>query len=90
MVKPRYTVLVSKQAQKDFKKIKAAGLAPKVRRLIDILYADPFQEYPSYEALRGELKGFYSRRINIQHRLVYTADKKTHTVRILRMLTYYE
>ena len=93
MVKSRhmeYEVLVSKQAQKDFKRIKDAGLAPKVRRLIDILHEDPFKEYPRYEALRGDLKGFYSRRINIQHRLVYSVDKKTRTVRILRMWTHYD
>ena len=90
MVAKHYSVIVPKQAQKDFQKIKAAGLAPKVKRLIDILHEDPFQKYPGYEALRGDLKGFYSRRINIQHRLVYSVDKKTRTVRILRMWTQYE
>ena len=90
MVKHRYTVIVPKQAQKDFKKIKAAGLTPKVRRLYDILCEDPFQKYPNYEVLQGNLKGFYSRRINIQHRLVYSVDKKTRIVRILRMWTHYE
>ena len=90
MVKAKYTVIIPKQAQKDFKKIKAAGLTPKVRELYEILQTDPFKEYPPYEALKGELKGFYSRRINIQHRLVYSVDKKSHTVRILRMWTQYE
>lgn len=89
MVK-KYTVIVPKQAQKDFKKVKAAGLAPKVRQLYDILCEDPFQKYPSYERLNGDLKGFYSRRINLQHRLVYSVDKKTRTARILRMWTHYE
>lgn len=86
----KYKVIISKQAQKDFKKIKVAGLGNKVRRLYEILCEDPFREYPRYEALRGELKGFYSRRINIQHRLVYSVDKKAHVVRILRMWTHYE
>ena len=90
MVKQPYKVLISKQAQKDFQKIKASGLAPKAKQLYNILCDDPFQKYPSYEALKGELKGFYSRRINIQHRLVYSVDKKTHTVKILRMWTHYE
>ena len=90
MVKTRYKVLVSKQAEKDFRKIKTAGLTPKVRRLIDILHEDPFQEYPNYEIFRGNLKGFYSRRINIKHRLVYSVDKRTRTVKILRMWTHYE
>ena len=90
MVKSKYTVIIPKQAQKDFKKIKAAGLTPKVRELYEILQTDPFKEYPRYEALKGELKGFYSRRINIQHRLVYSVDKKSRTVRILRMWTHYE
>ena len=90
MVKRAYTVIIPKQAQKDFKKIKAAGLTPKVRELYEILKKDPFQKYPPYEALKGELKGFYSRRINIQHRLVYSVDKKSRTVRILRMWTHYE
>ena len=89
MVK-KYTVIVPKQAQKDFKKIKAAGLDKKLRHLYDILCEDPFREYPSYEILKGNLKGFYSRRINIQHRLVYSVDKKSHTVRILRMWTHYD
>lgn len=90
MVKPKYIVIIPKQAQKDFKKIKAAGLNPKVRELYEILQVNPFQKYPLYEALKGELKGFYSRRINIQHRLVYSVDKKSHIVRILRMWTHYE
>ena len=90
MVKSPYTVIVPKQAQKDFKKIKAAGLSKKVKQLYDILREDPFREYPSYEALRGNLKGFYSRRINIHHRLVYSVDKKNRIVRILRMWTHYE
>ena len=89
MVK-KYKVLVSKQAQKDFKKIKAAGLDKKLRQPYNILCENPFREYPPYEALVGDLKGFYSRRINIKHRLVYSVNKKSHTVRILRMWTHYE
>ena len=90
MVKKRYTVIIPKQAQKDFKKIKSAGLSSKVKQLYDILCEDPFREYPRYEALKGNLEGFYSRRINIKHRLVYSVDKKSRTVRILRMWTHYE
>lgn len=86
----KYIVIIPKQAQKDFRKIKAAGLTDKVRELYEILQVDPFQKYPPYEALKGELKGFYSRRINIQHRLVYSVDQKSHIVRILRMWTHYE
>ena len=60
------------------------------KELYEIIKLDPFQKYPPYEALKGELKGFYSRRINIKHRLVYSVDKKSRTVRILRMWTHYE
>ena len=90
MVKKSYTVLISKLAQKDLKKLKATGLAPKAKELYELLKLNPFQEYPPYEALRGELKGFYSRRINIKHRLIYSVDQKSHIVRILRMWTHYE
>ena len=89
MVK-NYTVLISKQAQKDFKKIKATGLDRKVRKLYEILCDNPFQEYPRYETLKGQLQGFYSRRINIQHRLVYSVDEEARVVRVLRMWTHYE
>ena len=89
MVK-NYIVIVPKQAQKDFKKIQAAGLTNKVRQIYEVLRTNPFQKYPEYEVLKGDLKGFYSRRINIQHRLVYSVDKKSRTVRILRMWTHYE
>lgn len=90
MVKRAYTVLVSKQAEKDLKKLKAAGLGPKAKDIYEILRVNPFQDYPPYEALKGELKGYYSRRINIQHRLVYSVDQKSRNVRILRMWTHYE
>lgn len=90
MVARPYTLLFPKQARKDLEKIKAAGLSPKVKKLSDILREDPFQEYPRYEALVGNLKGYYSRRINIQHRLVYSVDKRKRTVKILRMWTHYE
>ena len=90
MVKKPYLVLVSKQAEKDLKKLKTAGLSSKAKELYEIIKSDPFQKYPPYEVLRGELKGFYSRRINIKHRLVYSVDKKSRTVRILRMWMHYE
>lgn len=90
MVKKHYLVLVSKQAEKDLKKLKTAGLSSKAKELYEIIKLDPFQKYPPYEALKGELRGFYSRRINIKHRLVYSVDKKSRTVRIFRMWTHYE
>ena len=89
MVKPTYKIKYSRQAVKDIKKLQAAGLTPKAKKLIEILRKDPFIEYPRYEALVGSLKGFYSRRINIHHRLVYKVDKKSHEVYIYRMWTHY-
>jgi Txe/YoeB family toxin of toxin-antitoxin system len=80
----------SKYALKDAKKISAAGLRDKAQALLDILEADPLQNPPPYEKLVGDLAGAYSRRINIQHRLVYEIFKKEKTVRILRMWSHYE
>lgn len=80
----------SKFALKDAKKISAAGLRDKTQALLDLLQVDPFQNPPPYEKLVGDLKGAHSRRINIQHRLVYEVFRKEKTVRILRMWTHYE
>jgi len=80
----------TKQAQKDAKNITAAGLRLNVEALLEILKKDPFQKYPPYEKLVGDLEGAYSRRINIQHRLVYQVLKKDKAVKVLRMWTYYE
>lgn len=85
-----WNLYYTKQAQKDAKNISSAGLRPKVEALLDILRKDPFQKYPPYEKLVGDLEGAFSRRINIQHRLVYQVLKKERAVKILRMWTYYE
>jgi Txe/YoeB family toxin of toxin-antitoxin system len=85
-----WNLAYSKYALKDAKKISAAGLRDKTQALLDILRADPFQNPPPYEKLVGDFKGAYSRRINIQHRLVYEVFRKEKTVRILRMWTHYE
>ena len=80
----------TKQALKDAKKAKAAGLKPKVLELLAIIQSDPFQNPPSFEKLVGDLAGAYSRRINIHNRLVYEVLQKERVVRILRMWTHYE
>lgn len=85
-----WTVLYSKQAVKDSKKIEQSNLKDAVKRLIEILKNNPFQNPPPYEKLIGALTGKYSRRINIQHRLVYEVFEKEMIVRILRMWTRYE
>ena len=85
-----YKIYFTKQAQKDAKKVKQAGLKEKVINLIEILKHDPFQNPPPYEKLRGDLSGAYSRRINIQHRLVYQVIKKNKIIKIIRMWTHYE
>ena len=84
-----YRVVFTKQAQKDAKKIKTSKLKPKASVLIEILKDDPFQNPPSYETLLGDLRGAYSRRINIQHRLVYQVLEKEKVVKVLRMWTHY-
>ncbi len=86
----RWRLVFTKQAQKDAKKVAAAGLREKTQTLLDILAEDPFQSPPSFEKLVGDLAGAYSRRINIQHRLVYQVLKDVKTVKVLRMWTHYE
>jgi toxin YoeB len=85
----KWKVVFAKHAQKDAKKLAAAGLKDKAQELLDTLAKDPFQNPPPYEKLVGDLEGAYSRRINIQHRLVYEVFKKERTVRVLRMWTHY-
>jgi Txe/YoeB family toxin of toxin-antitoxin system len=85
-----WQIVYSKHAQKDAKKLATAGLKPKALELLAVLAADPFQNPPPYEKLVGDLAGAYSRRINIQHRLVYEVFPKERVVRVLRMWTHYE
>ena len=85
-----YTVILSKKAQKDKAFLKSAGLESKTKDLLNILMEDPFKNPPPYESLVGNLKGFYSRRINIQHRLVYEVLESEKAVHVLRMWTLYE
>lgn len=85
-----WTVVFAKQAVKDAKKLTASGLKPKAQELLAILEKDPLQNPPPFEKLVGDLTGAYSRRINIQHRIVYEIFVKERTVRILRMWTHYE
>jgi len=85
-----WRIIFTKQAQKDAKKLSASGLKPKAEKLLDVLAANPFQAPPPYEKLVGDLSGAYSRRINIQHRLVYQVLEELRTVKVLRMWTHYE
>ena len=85
-----WEVVFAKQALKDAKKLSASGLKPKAQELLNILAANPFQNPPPFEKLVGDLAGAYSRRINIQHRLVYEVFVDLKTVRVLRMWTHYE
>ena len=85
-----WQVVFAKHALKDAKKLAASGLKLKALELLAILELDPFQNPPPYEKLVGDLAGAYSRRINIQHRLVYEVFTETRTVRVLRMWTHYE
>lgn len=79
-----------KQAQKDAQKLSSAGLRPKAEALLAILSKNPFQNPPPYEKLVGDLEGAYSRRINIQHRLVYQVLSEIKTVKVIRLWTHYE
>jgi len=88
-VKP-WQIVFTKQAQKDARRLAGSGLRPKAERLLALLAGDPFQKPPPFEKLLGDLKGAYSRRINIQHRLVYQVLEEQHTVKVLRMWTHYE
>ncbi|MES9855248.1 MAG: Txe/YoeB family addiction module toxin [Sedimenticola sp.] len=85
-----WSVVFSRQAVKDLKKIRQAGLASKMVLLLKKLQEDPFVNPPRYESLVGNLDGFYSRRINIKHRLVYSVDVEQHIVHVLRCWTHYD
>ncbi|RJG03832.1 Txe/YoeB family addiction module toxin [Noviherbaspirillum sedimenti] len=85
-----WQIVFSRHAEKDAKKLAAAGLKAKAQELLAVLVADPFQNPPSYEKLVGDLAGAYSRRINIQHRLVYEVFANERIVRVLRMWSHYE
>ncbi len=80
----------TKQAEKDAKKLAASELKEKAKELMEILRTNPYQTPPPYEKLVGDLSGAYSRRINIQHRLVYQVLENEHAVKVLRMWTHYE
>ena len=86
----KWKIVYAKHALKDAKKLAAAGLKGKAQELLTVLAIDPFQNPPPYEKLVGDLDGACSRRINIQHRLVYEVFKKERTVRVLRMWSHYE
>jgi Txe/YoeB family toxin of toxin-antitoxin system len=85
-----WRLVFTKLAQKDAKKIAKSGLKPQANRLLDLLEEDPYQNSPPYEKLVGDLSGAYSRRINIQHRLIYQILTDISTVKIIRMWTHYE
>lgn len=85
-----WQLVFTKQAQKDAKKISQSGLKPQASRLLDVLREDPFQNSPPYEKLMGDLSDACSRRINIQHRLIYQVLKDIDTVKVIRMWTHYE
>lgn len=85
-----WRMVYTSQANKDAKKLRRSGLKPKAEALLDILRIDPFQSPPPFEKLMGDLSGAYSRRINIQHRLVYQVLKRERVVKIVRMWTHYE
>ena len=85
-----WRVVFTKQAQKDAKKLAAAGLRSKAEKLLDILHENPHQTPPTFEKLLGDLSGAYSRRINIQHRLVYQILDNEKVVKVIRMWTHYE
>lgn len=85
-----YRVLFTRQAQKDARRIAEAGLQTKVERILEILARDPYESPPRYEKLVGNLSGAYSRRITIQHRLVYQVFESERAVKVIRMWTHYE
>ena len=85
-----WAVVYARQAMKDAKKLTVSGLKPRAQDLLAVLADDPFRNPPPFEKLVGDLAGAYSRRINIQHRIVYEVFPKEETVRILRMWTHYE
>ncbi|MEC4678912.1 MAG: Txe/YoeB family addiction module toxin [Nitrospirota bacterium] len=85
-----WELFFTKQAQKDAKRLGESGLKGKAQKLLKILSADPFQTPPPFEKLVGDLTGAYSRRINLQHRLIYQVYEKEKNIKIIRMWTHYE
>lgn len=85
-----WQVVFTRQAQKDARRLASSGLRPKAEQLLALIAADPFQKPPPFQKLLGDLKGAYSRRINIQHRLVYQVLEEERIVKVLRMWTHYE
>ena len=85
-----WNLVYTRQAQKDAKRLAASGLRERAQKLLDLLTKDPFSKPPPFEKLVGDLAGAYSRRINIQHRLVYQVIPERRTVKVLRMWTHYE
>ena len=85
-----WKIVYTKTAQKDALKLTKSGLKDKALKILGLLKTDPFQNPPSFEKLVGDLKGAYSRRINIQHRIIYQVFKKEKKVKIIRMWTHYE
>jgi toxin YoeB len=86
----KYKLVYTKQAKKDARKAASSGLKPKIEELLEIIKENPFEEYPPYEKLVGNLEGAYSRRINIQHRLVYQVLEDEKIVKVIRMWTHYD
>jgi toxin YoeB len=85
-----YKLIYTRQAQKDAKKLAQSGLKRNASKILEIIKEDPFQNSPSYEKLLGDLAGAYSRRINIQHRIVYQVHEKEKIVKVIRMWTHYK
>ncbi len=85
-----WELVYTKQAQKDARKLASSGLTDKAKSLLDIIQNDPYQNPPPYEKLVGDLSGAYSRRINIQHRLVYQIYEKERAIKVIRLWTHYE
>jgi len=86
----KWQIVFTRQAQRDAKKLSAAGLRPKAELLLDILRDNPYQNPPPFEKLAGDLAGAISRRINIHHRLVYQVIEKERVVKVIRMWTHYQ
>ena len=85
-----YKLYYTKQAQKDAKKLVSSNLKRKAKEVLDLIQKEPFADYPPYEKLIGDLTGAFSRRINIQHRIVYQVIEEEKIIKILRMWTHYE
>ena len=86
----KWTLVFTKQAQKDAKKLAASGLKKKAKEILEVMEGNPYQNPPPYEKLVGDLAGAYSRRINIQHRIVYQVLEEEHIVKVIRLWTHYE